>query len=163
MTVYFSKVMFLHKMCCSFTKIMFLHLFFQYYTIHDFLVSCYMSSYMGTIKLFSEAISYEMKILVSRLGYLPMSSWSGRPLRSSKQAIVTTVGCPPELDDKMLLLKKLHALFGWCREINLEMSWKLFPYWFAFKIPEGSVQAFGVGWGWGWVMSHLTHLWTCML
>lgn len=48
--------------------------------------------------------------------------------------------CPPELDDKNLLLKTVHALAAENRDVKLEVMWVcLPPCWLAFMVSEGVI------------------------
>lgn len=56
--------------------------------------------------------------------------------------ISPALGCPPELDNKNLWLKTVHAFIAENRDVKLELIWVLLPpCWLAFNVSEDVMQA----------------------
>lgn len=59
------------------------------------------------------------------------------------QALVNTLGNPPELKDKITSWKRTHILVVRYRENRLALSCKFPPSWLAVKTPKGTEWAAG--------------------
>lgn len=92
-----------------------------------------------TLRESEEAIHCQMKILVPGVGCLPMKSRSPPRIPKQYKIEVTAIdfGCPAELGDKPLLLKKTQ------KKINVYMIWKLPLCWILFTVLEIPGQAGG--------------------
>lgn len=90
-----------------------------------------------------DTISCQIKISESQMGLLLLEffcQW-GHMDPKTLQAIAITLGYPLELDSKILLLKILHSWVIEHREIKLILTWKLHPFWLAFMVLEGAMNA----------------------